>query len=73
MTPERAAELAREIGSIWRLGNMAEAHIRDAILAACKEQKEADAKICEEYAEGGIGGWKHNTPADCAKAIRSSE
>lgn len=28
------------------------------------------AKICDVYGEGGIDGWKHNTPQDAAAAIR---
>lgn len=39
MTPERAAELAKKIAKQWKLGNMVEFHIRDEILAACKEEK----------------------------------
>ena len=29
------------------------------------------AEICALHQEGGIGGWKHNTPLDCENAIRA--
>lgn len=34
-----------------------------------KEGMLAAATVCKQHAEGGIGGWKHNTPTDCADAI----
>lgn len=67
MTPERAAEIAGGLRFQYAMSNAAHDAIKDAILRACKEQKEADAKICE-----GIGpdDW---TGENCAKAIRSAE
>lgn len=47
--------------------------IEEAILQACADEREACAKICDKHAEGGVDGWKHNTPADCAKAIRGAK
>lgn len=64
MTPERAAELANNAAK-YTCGSGVDADvIAEAILQACNEQREIDAKICEEhYAIEGIA-------QRCAAAIR---
>ena len=41
-----------------------------ARLVAARERAEC-AAVCDAHQQGDIGGWKHNTPADCAAAIRA--
>lgn len=72
MTPERAKELANQYWDEWMNSpsndRLADA-LTSAILAACKEQKEQDAKICESlFDRGDIDNYP--VAEDCAKAIR---
>jgi len=92
MTPERAAELALIYANNYFRARMYEdatrlsMFVEEAILAACKEQQEADAKIMDEAAED-VEEWSLYAPSyfkdkwnaeltiqkwrDRAKAIRS--
>lgn len=47
MTSERAAEIAGGLRFQYAMSNAAHDAIKDAILRACKEQREADARIAE--------------------------
>jgi len=78
MTPERAAELAgiytNNYCSALAISphvNLSE-YVQQAILAACNDQKEADAKICEGIA-APMYPHAQGPYLDCAKAIRSAE
>lgn len=50
-----------------------ESKLPDFAALVAAHQRELDARVCDEHQEGGIGGWKHNTPADCAAAIRGTK
>ena len=66
MTPERAAELAAMTTQCNAQGD-ALITVQQAILHACNEQRETDAKICEEhYTIEGIA-------QRCAVAIREGK
>jgi hypothetical protein len=54
MTPERAEEIASRIRANYALGIIARDSIKQAILAACAEQREEDAKIAANF-YGAIG------------------
>ena len=67
MTPERAEEIAVRIRADYAISMGAKEAIKQAILQACSEQREIDAKICEEhYAIEGIA-------QRCATAIREGK
>ncbi len=76
VTPERVRELAMEAwrkfsaGHAWNTQDCT-IHIEQAILQAIAEQREADARICEELPDGlnMLGG----IAIACAQAIRSGE
>ena len=51
MNSERAVELAEQIADRWSLGVVVAFHIRDYILQACAEEREACAKIADKYAD----------------------
>ena len=67
MTPDRARIFAHQVREKLALPLYAVGHIEDVILKACAEQREIDAKICEE----------HYTIEDiaqrCAAAIREGK
>jgi hypothetical protein len=67
MTPERAAEIAKNAAK-YTCGSGVDADvIIEAILLACTEQRETDAMICEEnYTIEGIA-------QRCAAAIREGK
>jgi hypothetical protein len=66
MTPERAAELAAMTQKCTPQGD-ALITVQQAILHACAEQRETDARICEEhYTIEGIA-------QRCAAAIREGK
>lgn len=74
MTPELIKQWARQAGMTGGtqfIAGVSELSEFAALVAA--HQREMDAKVCDEHQEGGIGGWKHNTPADCAAAIRGTK
>ena len=71
MTPERARELAYQAWGAW-METDHDDHVADvikqAILKACAEQKEADAKIAQRYYD------EYGYPVGLVvKAIRSAE
>ena len=64
MTPERAEEIASRIRFDYAISMGAKESIKQAIIQACAEQRETDARICEEhYTIEGIA-------QRCAAAIR---
>ncbi len=73
MTPERAEEIAVRIRADYALGIIERDAIKQAILKACAEQREEDAKICrtrgdksgDDYEAGGCYG--------CEIAIREGK
>jgi hypothetical protein len=67
MTPERAEEIAVRIRADYAISMGAKEAIKQAIIQACAEQRETDAKICEEhYTIEGIA-------QRCAAAIREGK
>jgi hypothetical protein len=68
MTPERAEEIASRIRANYALGTIARDAIKQAILQACAEQREADAKICDLFADQH--GYHGKAAQDAAAAIR---
>ncbi len=64
MTPERAEEIASRIRFDYAISKGAKESIKQAILKACAEQREADARICrtrgdeagDDYEAGGCYG-----------------
>jgi hypothetical protein len=67
MTPERAEEIAVRIRADYAISMGAKEAIKQAIIQACAEQRETDAKICEEqYTIEGIA-------QRCAAAIRAGK
>lgn len=78
MTPERAAAIAGGLRFQYAMSNAANDAIKDAILRACAEQREADATTIfmtrilakEDDADDlGVDGWLEYAE----KAIRSAE
>jgi hypothetical protein len=73
MTPEHAEEIASRIRANYALGTIARDAIKQAILQACAEQREEDARICrtrgdksgDDYEAGGCYG--------CEIAIREGK
>ena len=47
MTPDRAEEIASRIRANYALGIIARDAIKQAIIQACAEQREADARLME--------------------------
>lgn len=77
-------ELARQAGAIFDDGELwleekhwimksAQLERFAALVRADERAKtlEEAAKVCDRYAAGGVGGWKHNTPYECAEALRA--
>lgn len=71
---DRIAQMAREADPGFGNddGDMPDAIVgKEAIARFARLVAEDCAKVCDEHQVGGIGGWKHNTPQDCALAIRA--
>ena len=47
MKPERSRELAIPVAKFWKIGDTGLQQITEAILQACAEQKEQDARLME--------------------------
>ena len=68
MTPERAAEIASRIRADYAISMGAKEAIKQAILKACAEQRESDAKIAQRYYD------EYGYPVGLVvKAIRTAE
>lgn len=61
------------IDKLWESSNHGtdRVDVEAAYEAGAAAEREACAQVCDQHQEGGIGGWKHNTPMDCAAAIRA--
>ena len=71
MTPERAKELANNASKYTCGSGMDADVIAHAILQACAEQRETDAKICKDISGNEPSGASGRFGAlDCAAAIR---
>ena len=56
MTPEHAEEIASRIRFDCALSKSAGEAIKQAILQACAEQREEDAKICDDLVNTNMDG-----------------
>ena len=56
MTPERAEEMAVRIRADYAISMGAKEAIKQAILKACAEQRESDAKICDDLVNTNMDG-----------------
>ena len=65
MTPDRARIFAHQVREKLALPLYAVGHIEDVILQACNEQREENAKICDDMVL--------YTGFDCAAAIREEK
>ena len=74
MTPERAEEVARNSTRVIGLRDDQLFAVTQAILQACAEQRETDAKICEDISGNEPSGASGRFGAlDCAAAIREGK
>lgn len=77
MTPERALTISRVLAFNWEqddesLSNLAD-RIRDAILQACAEEREACIKIAEDYAKSAGNMYARRSGRSVAAAIRGAK
>jgi hypothetical protein len=70
MNSERAAEIAGGLRFQYAMSNAAHDAIKDAILMACAEEREACAKICDVVGDNAVGDHEPGGAYACAKAIR---
>jgi hypothetical protein len=68
MTPDRAEEIASRIRADYAISMGAKEAIKQAILQACVEQREEDARICDTTAE--FHGFYGTAAKDAAVKIR---
>ena len=72
MKPERALEIANDARE--RFSSMGENEVLiKAILQACAEQREADAKICDVVGDNAVGDHEPGGAYACASAIRKEQ
>jgi len=73
MKPERAREIAYQAWDKW-METDHDDHVADAltkaILQACAEQREEDAKICDVVGDNAVGDHEPGGAYACAAAIR---
>jgi hypothetical protein len=77
MNSDKALSTARILAFNWEqddesLSVLAD-RIRDAILKACAEQREADAKICDVVGDNAVGDHEPGGAYACASAIRKEQ
>lgn len=68
---DRISELMAQVGREYQMGGLSDGIYGDFARDVAQLVARECAVICAKHQEGGIGGWKHNTPQDCEIAIKA--